>query len=487
MTEYIVRQGGQGEGGTLPSLSAAMAVARAGDTVVVEPGVYRETLRPPAGTTWQGQPGAVIDGGWNGKELSTAEDDAAGILIKAADVTVRGLEVRNVPGNGVAVGAGGHRFLMENCRIHHTYHGGFKANPTGGTIDGITVRGCHVHDIALSGRFKEVPVNGCFLFKSCRDVLVEDCLIERGHGEGIAAGSRSIGVTFRRVTVRDTKHLLMYVANRAQDVLVEDCVLYQRGLPEFTQGDGDVGAGMVIGDEESGSKDDNWQHSEGVTIRRCLVVNAGGMFGLRNNAKPGKGGDDGYNTNIKNLTVTRCTFVTGPLSKNGISISDNEYGAGKVAGKFEANVFVFDRTRPGAETFRSNAPGVQFTGNAFTVMPPGLAAANVHMAAGMLLNPLADVGDGLEIDNYRPRAGNALALGNIGALAPIDGPTPPDEPPPDEEPGEGPDWLALAERLDALEEQLAVASLAQSAALNEVAAIREWIAAQSGGDEPQGE
>jgi hypothetical protein len=469
-----------------------MAVARAGDTVVVEPGVYRETLRPPAGTTWQGQPGAVIDGGWNGKELSTAEDDAAGILIKAADVTVRGLEVRNVPGNGVAVGAGGHRFLMENCRIHHTYHGGFKANPTGGTIDGITVRGCHVHDIALSGRFKETPVNGCFLFKSCRGVLVEDCLIERGHGEGIAAGSRSISVTFRRVTVRDTKHLLMYVANRARDVVVEDCVLYQRGLPEFTQRDGDVGAGLVVGDEESGSKDDNWQHSEGVTIRRCLVVNAGGMFGLRNNAKPGKGGDDGYNTNIKNLTVTRCTFVTGPLSKNGISISDNEYGAGKVGGRFEANVFIFDRTRPGGDTFRCNAPGVAFDGNAFSVMPPGLAGENVHIVAESLIAPFAPV-DEFNVANYRPRAGGVVALGNIGALGP-EGPEPPVEPPPpppppdpEPEPEPGPDWLALAEHLDAVEEQLAVASLAQSAALNEVAAIREWIAAQSGGDEPQGE
>ncbi len=107
MTEYRVRAGGQGEGGTLPSLSAAVAVARAGDTVVVEPGVYRETLRPGQGTTWQAEPGAIIDGGWSGKELTTAEDDAAGILIKAADVVVRGFTVRNVPGNGVGVGEGG--------------------------------------------------------------------------------------------------------------------------------------------------------------------------------------------------------------------------------------------------------------------------------------------------------------------------------------------------------------------------------------------
>ena len=443
MTEYRVRAGGQGEGGTLPTLAAAAALAKPGDRVTVEAGVYRETLRPPAGTVWQGEPGAIIDGGWNGKELTTAQDDAAGILIKAAGVTVRGLEVRNIPGNGVAVGEGGNNFLMEECEIRDCYHGGFKANPTGGVIQGITIRRCHVHDIALSGRFKEVPVNGCFLFKSANDVLVEDCLVERGHGEGMAAGSRSKGVVFRRCTVRDTKHLLMYVANRAQNVLVEDCVLYQTGISEFTQRDGDVGAGLVVGDEESGTKDDKWQHSENVTIRRCVVWNAGGMFGLRNNAKPGKGGDDGYNTNIKNLTVTQCTFVTGPLSKNGIAISDNEYGAGKVAGAFEGNVFLFDQMRDGGDGFRCDAPGVSFAGNAFSVMPPALAADNVTMSAAELVAPFATPFD---VENLRPVAGGMIDLGQLGALAatgepPVD---PPPDPPEDPEPPlHAPDWAAL--------------------------------------------
>jgi hypothetical protein len=59
MAEYIVRAGGQGEGGTLPSLSAAVAVARAGDTVIVYGGVYKERFVPPQGTTWLGRAGGA--------------------------------------------------------------------------------------------------------------------------------------------------------------------------------------------------------------------------------------------------------------------------------------------------------------------------------------------------------------------------------------------------------------------------------------------
>ena len=129
MAEYRVRANGHGEGGTLPTLQAAADVARPGDRVIVEAGVYAP-FRPPAGTTWIGEPGAVVDGGWKGNQLSTAEDDAAGLLIKAGGVAVRGLTIRNIPGNGVAVGEGGHDFTLEDCEISDCYHGGFKANPT---------------------------------------------------------------------------------------------------------------------------------------------------------------------------------------------------------------------------------------------------------------------------------------------------------------------------------------------------------------------
>lgn len=480
MAEYIVRQGGQGEGGTLPTLSAAAAVAKRGDVVIVEPGIYREILKPGAGATWLGQPGAVIDGGWKGGNLATTEDNATGVLVRYPDVTVRGFEIRNVPGQGVNVTTGGHRFLMEGCEIHHTFHGGFAANGLGVPIQGITIRNCHVHDIAMSGKWRETPVNGCFLFKSAHGALVEDCIVERGYGEGMAAGSRSVGVTFRRVTVRDTRHLLMYV-NRARDILIEDCTLYQQGLPEFTQSDGDVGAGLVIGDEESGAKDDDWQHSENVIIRRCLVVNAGSLFAVRNNAKPGKGGDDGYNTNIKNLVVERCTFIAGPQSKGGLNIAENEYGAGNVAGRITANVFVLNRLAGVGAGYRSSAPGVRVEGNAISGMPSELAADNVHIDATALVDPFAAV-QAFALDNYRPKPGGVVDLGRMGALDVVVPPPPPD-PPDDPPPLDTPDWATLLDHLDTAQATLATATLAAEDCAAELAAARQWVEEQSGATE----
>ncbi len=445
MTEYHVRQGAGGEGGSLPTLAAAVAIARPGDTIIVHEGTYPGGFRPPQGTTWQAAPGErpIIDGGWKGGNLGADADDGKGVLVRYADVTLRGFEIRNVAGQGVAVTTGGHRFVMEDCEIHRCFHGGLAGNGLGEMIQGITIRGCHVHDIALSGKWKEVPVNGCFLFKSCDGVLIEDTLIERGYGEGIAAGSRSRNLTFRRVTVRDTRHLLMYASNRAQNVLIEDCVLYQRGLEEFRQSDGQVGGGLVVGDEESGAKDDSWQHGDNVTIRRCLVVNAGKLFELRNQKKVGSGGgQDGYNTTIKDLTVEHCTFVAGPDTRSGVNISENEYGDGKVGGRFEANVFV------GAADFRNGAAGVAFTGNGFTAMPLGLVGDNVHIPADAIVAPFATLADGLDIANYRPRPGGVVDLGKLGALAaspddpPVDPPPPPPDPDPDPEPG-AVDWAAL--------------------------------------------
>jgi hypothetical protein len=430
----------------LPTLAKAAAVAQPGDVIIIHAGVYREVLRPPAGTTWQAADGekVVIDREWAARPMDAADGKATGVVIAEPDVTIRQLEIRNVAGQGVAVTQGGHRFTMEKCQIHHTLQAGFAANGLGEFIEGITIRHCHAHDLCLSGQWQETPVNGCFLFKSARRALVEDCLIERGYGEGLAAGSRSQHIVFRRVTVRNTRHLLVYAANRATDVTVEHCLFYQDGLAAFRQGDGDVGAGIVVGDEESGDKDNQWQHSENVTIRGCLVVNGGITFQLRNGTKPGRqpGALDGYNTRIQNLVVERCTFVTGPDSKLGITIGQNDQG-GSVAGVFRNNLFVLDTMRrPDAERFRNRAPGITFENNVWTTaVPAGLQGRGNRQlpAKDALVAPLSTP---LALDNYRPVPGgplDGLGIGaDIDAICATSGEPedPPTDPPgePDEEP-----------------------------------------------------
>ena len=64
----------------LRTLAQAVAVAKAGDVVIVHAGTYREPLKPPAGTTWVAAPGEtpVIDGGWNGKSSLGREKTGGG-------------------------------------------------------------------------------------------------------------------------------------------------------------------------------------------------------------------------------------------------------------------------------------------------------------------------------------------------------------------------------------------------------------------------
>lgn len=413
-----------GSGQQYATLTKATVVAKAGDVIIVHAGVYRETLKPPAGTTWRGAEGEarpVIDGGWN---LKAPRDgvgtNARGIGIGAPNVTVSGFEVRNVLGQGVAVGADGDDLLLEDVEIHHTYDGAFAANAGSDFVEGIVIRRVHAHDLCLSTPLgRRDGVNGCFLFKAA-SALVEDVLIERGYGEGIAAGTRSKGITLRRVVVRNTAHLTMYI-NRAQDVLVENCVLYQEGLNSYRQSDGDVGDGLILGDEDAGSVNDSWQHAENVTIRGCLVVNTGGLFEMRNKTRPGDkpGVEVGYNTRIQNLVVEDCTFVSGPETKVPVVIRENNEGA-RVKGVFRHNVFVTNVTRgDDGRVLSSDAPGVQFEDNVWTTaVPAGLPASNLYVPVTALAAPLTRLGEWqFNIDYYRPVAGGPLDGAGVGALA----------------------------------------------------------------------
>lgn len=452
MAEIHVRKGAGGAGSSVPTLAAAVALVKAGDAVTIHEGVYPERLTPPQGTTWQAAEGeaVVLDGGWGGKSAIAKGDKRPQVLINKPGVTVRGLVIRNVPGQGVAVAGGGDGFVMTDCTIHDCYDGGVGVNGTGSAVENVTFRRVTVRRVSRSWAVEDSPsnVNGCFLFRWAKNALVEDCVVSESYGEGMACGIQTVGITLRRVTIHTTMHLCVYASNRAQDVLLEDCVFYQTGDPEYLQGDGDVGAGIVIGDEtRADEKDDNWRHAEDVTIRRCVVVNCGILLNVRNQLKPvagaGKGQYEGYETRIQRLRVENCTFVAGPLTRVGIGIQENEVGH-EMHGAVTGCVVILNRLAPGGVGFRSTAAGIEFDGNAFSIMPPGLAADNIHIDAAALIAPLAPLPP-FAVGNYRPRAGNVVALGGLGALGP-DGPEPPVEPPGDEV-----DWDALIAWAEATE------------------------------------
>jgi len=486
MTIYHVRAGGQGEGGTLPSLGAAARLVKSGDSIIVGAGTYRETLRPPGGTTWQAAEGetVVIDGGWDGK--SVPAQVRAQVLVSAQDVTLRGFEVRNVPGQGVAVAAGGDGFLMEDCLISDCYQGGFGLNGQGTPVEDVTLRRVDIRRVSRSWVVQTNPtaVGGCCLIRWGRNVLFEDCSVIGGYGEGMAAGVETRGMTIRGCTIADTMHLAVYAANRAQDVLVEGCVIYHTGDPEYRQGDGDVGTGIVVGDEtRPDKKDDAWQHAENVEVRGCLVVGSGVLFGVRNNLKAVAGAPagqyDGYETRIQNLYVHHNTFVAGPYTQTGIGLTENPLGH-EVCGRFENNVIVLDELPAGADALKHSAKGVQFGGNAWSCLPAAqLPDGDRAVSAAALVAPLTALPNraAFNLDNYRPVAGGALAGAGVGALdaLPV---TPPEEPP---------DWDALRALAAEATAEVVTASMAADRATRALQVlenrIREYELAAKGGEE----
>ena len=429
-----------GEGQQYKTLAKAAGAAKPGDEVIVhrKDTPYRERPSLPAGTTWRAAPGEkppVIDGGWDGKALAaSARVDQC--IIRHADVTLIGLEFCNVPGRAITIGPGGHRARIIDCIVHDTYNGGIGLNGMGKMVNDVVIRGCRLYRVSRSSETKkDGGVEGNFLFRWAKNVLIEDCHISGGFGEGAAAGVGCDGVTFRNCVIHTNAHLLVYASNRAQNVLVEGCAFYQTGDPHYRQPDKDVGTGIVVGDEiRPDSKDDDWQHAENVEVRYCTVVNAGALFSVRNNMKQVGGGWDGYQTTIQNLWVHHCTFIAGPDTRGGVNVGENKQPPPRVRGRFEDNVVILTN----AGQWDVDAPGFVAKRNAFNILPDGLDASNIRIEAAALVNAAADVTGTLDnhkfdIGNYRPKANGPLARAGIGALEPS-GSEPDPEPDPEPEP-----------------------------------------------------
>ena len=436
MTEYHVKQGAGGTGSTLPSLAAATKIARPGDIISLHEGIYREVPDLPAGITLRAADGekAIFDGGWDGKPMKGAK--ANGILIKQPNITLQGLEIRNVRGRGVGL-AQGDGFTMIGCYIHHTINGGFGANGTGKLIRNVNIEDCFMEHLSLSGRWQETPVNGCCLFRYVIGLRIKSLHIRYGHGEGFALGPFTQDAEVDGLLVEDTTHLGVYASNRAINVLFRNCAVIQRGLDEWRQGDGDVGGGFIIGDEVAGDKTKKWPNGDKITIENCITVNTTGV-GVRNNVKLSDSGKlDGYDTRAE-FVVQNCTFIAGPDSRSGIGIQENQSG-GRVKGVFRNNLFILDRLPAKADAVKNNAPGVTFQNNGWSIPVPAEVRGDGNIqidARAALVAPFAPLGETVDLSNYRARAGGAAAERGWGALPAVpDGPEPPDpEPEPEPEP-----------------------------------------------------
>ncbi len=168
--------------GPVRTLAAAIRAARAGDTLLVTPGLYRESgIVVDRRLVILGRPGAVLDG--QGRAI---------LLVRADDVVVRGLAFRNVSVSFVEDRAAIRTDSVRGCviegnRIEDGFFGIYLARTAACRVQGNVIAG-HAVSESLSG-------NGIHLWYS-RDVQLLDNRVS-GHRDGIylefVTGSRLRG------------------------------------------------------------------------------------------------------------------------------------------------------------------------------------------------------------------------------------------------------------------------------------------------------
>jgi nitrous oxidase accessory protein len=158
-------------GSPVPTVGAALRQARAGDTILVTAGVYREPrLEVRVPVVLLGDSGAVLDGGGEHEVLTVTADD----------VTIRGLTVRNVAPSFVEDRAGirldsVRNCLVENNRLFDTFFGIYAARSSDCIIRGNRVEG-HARRQTEAG-------NAIHLFSSTGFTVTGNRL--SGHRDGI--------------------------------------------------------------------------------------------------------------------------------------------------------------------------------------------------------------------------------------------------------------------------------------------------------------
>lgn len=149
-----------GSSGCYSTISAAIAAAAAGDTILISSGTYSETLTVPAGLDGLTVAGAsvsqvLLDGaGLGGAGITISADsvtlkaftirnsDAAGVSIAATatGTLLTKVAVRGSASSCVAIAAGAERTTIEKSSLSACYGSGVDADDGSSAVDALTVR-----------------------------------------------------------------------------------------------------------------------------------------------------------------------------------------------------------------------------------------------------------------------------------------------------------------------------------------------------------
>ena len=453
MATYEVRQGAGGAGSSLPTLAAAGRLAKAGDTVIVHPGTYREVLTPAAGTTWRAaQPGTVIlDGGYHpglmaGGKMPPPDgylpgrEHGALLTMSGEGATVEGFIIRNAGGRGATIAASD--CSLRECVIDHCYGGGVIVTTTPGkTIRNVLVErnvitrlAMNLYDNTRQGVGE--GVSGSVNFIQAEDCVFRGNVVAFGNGEGVNIGRGSKRVLVADCVIHTCHHLCLYF-NRTQGSTARGNRLYHTLDERFEGRPGAYPAAVVFGDErQQGAPMDRAHNGRDNTFERNVVVGLGTLLSVRNNTAR-----NGYDTQLLNTVIRGNTFVGGPGTDAGIVIQANPHGRAHENSVFEENVIHFEHARAGADMARGDTTGVTFRRNAWSRKPPAAFGGAGDVRGDLMLaradapvnGEYPDPTTTFKVDNYRPRAlspiiGAGAKGATLGALAAVSEPV--DEPPP---------------------------------------------------------
>lgn len=431
-----------GEGKDYKTIGAAIAAAQPGDVVEVLPGTYRERVDVNKAITLRGTPGAVVDGGWDGKSLTDTYGGTIGISAEGA--TVEGIAVRNCPGRGIGISAIDTTIngefvpagvTVRNCVIENCYKGGLGVNPKAGeTCSNLLIEGNLIRNVGqerlVTGAGK---VNGSFLFTDVRDSVIRRNTVVGGLGEGMNIDRNTRNCVFEENELINNAHVGIYVNCAQYNVIRNNRVIYTGARKPVGKKD-DAPAGILIGDEKGGRQ--GFDKSRGNKISGNVVVGHSPLFQIRNNPQ-------NYSTTLdEDTAIYKNTFVAGPLTQKGIDMAENVQGAPHRAGYFFDNAIDMTGAPEGAVIAARTAAAVDFHHNGWSVSPTNdVRGEGDYIGPLGLVNPTAAMlqewgvaNVGFDVDNYRPATdspliGAASDGGVIGALRPLTV-----EPPPDPEP-----------------------------------------------------
>ncbi|MBW3660098.1 MAG: right-handed parallel beta-helix repeat-containing protein [Gemmatimonadetes bacterium] len=320
------------------SVQAAVDANPAGTTIVLETGVHRrQRVKPKDGTTFLGQPGAVLDGEY-------ATDYA--FHGEARDVTIRNLVIeRYAPGAQMgAIKAGGHDrddgsygWIVENVEVRENDGGGIRIGHA------MTIRNSTIHhnsqigivgvgddvlvegnEIAYNNHGKEFDYGweaGGAKFVKTRNLVVRGNHVHHNWGPGLWTDIDNVDTLYEGNLVEDNADTGIFheISYRAT---IRGNTVRRNGFDRA--GDWAYGAGILVA------------HSPDVEVYGNLVENnQNGIMGIQQNRG---GGAHGPYT-LDNLAVRDNTIVQ----------TANQWAAGVAQDVGDKGVFsrnlVFDRNR----------------------------------------------------------------------------------------------------------------------------------------------